>query len=92
MWTNYFLTRVETSSPETFTTPFGLWFRRKLHPILRPVLRLASGCRIHVERYPKLVRACRTSSRQPTSCESLFCRKEDKEHDLVKYMRENWKK
>ena len=54
MWTNILLTRVATSSPETFTTPFGLWFRKKLHPILRPVLRLASGCRIHVEYYPEL--------------------------------------
>ena len=54
MWKNILLTRVEKSSPETFTTPFGIWFRRKLHPILRPLLRLASGCRIHVEGYPKL--------------------------------------
>lgn len=54
MWKNILLTRVMTASPETFTTPFGLRFRRILHPILRPVLRLASGCRIHVENYPKL--------------------------------------
>ena len=56
MWKNVLLTRVETSSPETFTTPLGLWFRRKLHPILRPLLRLASGCRIHEDKKYDLVK------------------------------------
>lgn len=54
MWTNILLTRVETSTPETFATPFGFKFRRFIKPALRPILRLASGRRIHVERYPKL--------------------------------------
>lgn len=54
MWKNVLLTRVEQSTPETFTTPFGIRFRRVINPILRPVLRLASGRRIHIERYPKL--------------------------------------
>jgi hypothetical protein len=54
MWTNIFLTRVETSTPETFATPFGFKFRKAFKPVLRPILRLASGRRIHVESYPKL--------------------------------------
>lgn len=54
MWTNYLLTRVETSTPITFATSFGFKFRRIIKPALRPILRLASGRRIHVESYPKL--------------------------------------
>lgn len=54
MWTNILLTRVKISTPETFVTPVGLKFRRLIKPILRPILRLASGRRIHVESYPKL--------------------------------------
>ena len=54
MWRNVLLTRVEKSSPETFSTPFGFKFRRFIKPILRPILRLASGRKIHVESYPKL--------------------------------------
>lgn len=54
MWKNILLTRVEASSPKTFTTSFGIRLRRKLNPFLRPVLRLASGRRIHVEAYPEL--------------------------------------
>lgn len=54
MWKNVLLTRVEKSSPETFTTPFGIKFRRLIKPALRPIFRLASGCRIHVESYPRL--------------------------------------
>ena len=54
MWKNILLTWVEKSSPETFTTTFELRFRRMFNPIMRPVLRLASGRRIHVESYPQL--------------------------------------
>lgn len=54
MWKNILLTRVERSTPETFATPFGFKFRKVFKPILRPILRLASGRRIHVEAYPKL--------------------------------------
>lgn len=56
MWTNILLTRVEKSTPETFATSFGFKFRRFIKPALRPILRLASGRRIHVESYPKLER------------------------------------
>ena len=54
MWTNIFLTRVQRSTPETFTTPLGLRIRRYIHPVLRPILRIASGRNIHVDSYPKL--------------------------------------
>lgn len=54
MWKNVLLTRVETSTPKTFATSFGFKFRRLIKPALRPILRLASGRRIHVESYPKL--------------------------------------
>ena len=54
MWTNILLTRVEKSTPETFATSFGFRIRRWIHPILRPILRLASGRKIHIESYPKL--------------------------------------
>lgn len=54
MWTNILLTRVKTSTPETFVTPLGLKIRRLIKPVLRPILRLASGRHIHVESYPKL--------------------------------------
>lgn len=54
MWKNILLTRVEKSTPETFATSFGFKFRRFIKPALRPILRLASGRRIHVESYPKL--------------------------------------
>lgn len=56
MWKNYLLTRVEKSTHETFATPFGFKFRRCIKPALRPILRLASGRRIHVEAYPELVK------------------------------------
>lgn len=56
MWKNLFLIRVEKSTPETFATPFGFRFRKIIKPVLRPILRLASGRRIHVESYPKLER------------------------------------
>ena len=54
MWKNIFLTRVETSTPATFATPLGFAFRKLIKPLLRPILRLASGRRIHVETYPQL--------------------------------------
>ena len=54
MWTNYFLTRVETATAENFATPLGFKIRKIIKPALRPSLRLASGRRIHVESYPKL--------------------------------------
>lgn len=54
MWTNYFLTRVETATAENFATPLGFKIRKIIKPALRPILRLASGRRIHVESYPKL--------------------------------------
>lgn len=54
MWRNILLTRVEKSTPKTFATPFGFKFRKIIKPVLRPILRLASGRRIHVESYPKL--------------------------------------
>lgn len=54
MWKNIFLTRVQASTAETFATSFGFKFRRFIKPALRPILRLASGRRIHVESYPKL--------------------------------------
>lgn len=54
MWKNIFLTRVETSTPATFATPLGFALRKLIKPLLRPILRLASGRRIHVETYPQL--------------------------------------
>ena len=54
MWTNYLLTRVEKFAPETFATPLGFKLRRYIKLALRPILRLASGRRIHVESYPEL--------------------------------------
>lgn len=54
MWKNLLLTRVEKSTPETFTTSFGIKFRRFIRPALRPILRLVVGRRIHIENYPKL--------------------------------------
>ena len=54
MWKNFLLTRVEISTPDTFATSLGFKLRRLIKPALRPILRLASGRRIHVESYPKL--------------------------------------
>ena len=54
MWKNILLTKVKQSTPETFATSFGFKFRGFIKPALRPILRLASGRRIHVESYPKL--------------------------------------
>ena len=54
MWKNIFLTRVKKSTPQTFATPIGFRIRRMIKPVLRPILRLASGRKIHVESYPKL--------------------------------------
>lgn len=54
MWKNLLLTRVETSTPKTFATSFGFQLRRFIKPVLRPILRLALGRRIHIESYPKL--------------------------------------
>lgn len=54
MWKNVLLTRVEKSTPETFTTSFGIKFRRLIKPILRPILRLAVGRKIHIESFPEL--------------------------------------
>jgi len=54
MWTNILLTRVKLSSPESFATPFGFKLRRIVKPILKPLLRIASGRRIHVEKFPVL--------------------------------------
>lgn len=54
MWTNYLLTRVKTATAETFATSLGFKIRKVIKPVLRPILRLASGRRIHVETYPKL--------------------------------------
>lgn len=54
MWTNILLTRVLTSTSKTFATSFGFKVRRFIKPVLRPILRLASGRKIHVESYPKL--------------------------------------
>ena len=54
MWKNILLTRVEKSTPASFATSFGFTFRKLIKPALRPVLRLASGRKIHVESYPKL--------------------------------------
>lgn len=58
MWTNYLLTRVESATAETFATPLGFKIRKFIKPALRPILRLASGRRIHVESYPKLEKRC----------------------------------
>ena len=54
MWKNILLTRVFTSTPKTFATAAGFKFRRFIKPALRPILRLASGHKIHVESYPQL--------------------------------------
>lgn len=54
MWKNILLTRVLKSTPETFATPIGFKIRKYIKPWLRPILRLASGCRMHVEAYPEL--------------------------------------
>lgn len=54
MWKNILLARVERSAPETFTTSFGIRFRRVTKPLLRPILRLAARRRIHIEGYPNL--------------------------------------
>lgn len=54
MWKNILLTRVLKASPETFTTSTGFKIRKRIKPWLRPVLRAASGCRMHIECYPEL--------------------------------------
>lgn len=54
MWKNILLTRVLTSTPKTFATAAGFKFRRFIKPALRPILRMASGRKIHVEAYPQL--------------------------------------
>lgn len=54
MWKNILLTRIKSSTPDSFTTPFGIVVRRILSPAIRPILRLASGLKIHVESYPEL--------------------------------------
>ena len=56
MWKNFLLTRVETSTPDTFATALGFKLRRLIKPALRPILRLASGRRIHVESYQMMYR------------------------------------
>lgn len=42
------------STPESFATTLGFRIRRLIHPMLRPILCLASGRNIHVESYPEL--------------------------------------
>lgn len=54
MWKNILLTRVKSSTPDSFTTSFGIVARRILSPAIRPILRLASGLNIHIESYPDL--------------------------------------
>jgi len=43
-----------TSTPESFTSSYGIKLRRIIKPVLRPILRLASGRRMHIVNYPKL--------------------------------------
>lgn len=54
MWKNILLTRVKTSTPDKFTSSAGIKARRIISPVIRPILRLASGLNIHVECYPNL--------------------------------------
>lgn len=54
MWKNILLTRVFHSDAESFTSSFGIQFRRFINPVFRRILWLASGHRIHLETYPKL--------------------------------------
>lgn len=54
MWKNILLTRVKTSTAETFATSAGFKIRKIIKPVLRPILRLASGRNIHIEEYPEL--------------------------------------
>lgn len=67
MWTNYLLTRVETATVEKFATPLGFKIRKFIKPVLRPILRLASGRRIHVNPIRNWKKEYRTYSYPPTS-------------------------
>ena len=51
---NYGLLRFKTATVENFTSDFGIRSRRLLNPILRPILRLATKGRLHIDRYPDL--------------------------------------
>ncbi len=53
MYRNPVLPLIKTTSVETFTSDFGLKFRRLINPIYRHVLQLAISSKVHiVERYP----------------------------------------
>ena len=52
---NYGLLRFKTATVENFTSDFGIHARRLLNPILRPILRLATKGRLHIDRYRVVV-------------------------------------
>ena len=51
---NYGLQRFLTANVNNFTSDFGIRARRLINPLLRPILRMATNGRIHIDRYPKL--------------------------------------
>ena len=53
---NYGLQRFMTANRDNFTSDFGIRARRLISPLLRPVLRMATNGRIHIDRYPKLLK------------------------------------
>ena len=52
--TNYTLLRFKTTTVDNFTSDFGIRARRVINPVLRPILKLATKGRIHIDRYPSL--------------------------------------
>lgn len=51
---NYGLLKFKTANVENFTSNFGIRVRRRINPILRPILRIATkGC-LHIDHYPNL--------------------------------------
>lgn len=53
---NYALLRFKTATVDNFTSNFGIRARRFINPVLRPILKLATKGRIHIDRYPSLTK------------------------------------
>ena len=51
---NYGLLRFKTATVENFTSDFGIKVRRRINPVLRPILRMATKGHLHIDRYPNL--------------------------------------
>ena len=51
---NYGLMHFKTATVKNFTSYFDIRIRRYINPVLRPILRIATKGRIHIDRHPTL--------------------------------------